>query len=146
VPSFEVIDILLVEDSDADAELTMRALRKGRVMNEVLRVQDGAEALEFILREGDYAERPGGLPNLILLDLNMPKVGGIEVIQRLKSEPLTKSIPIVVLTASAQAQDIIEGYNLGINGYLVKPISVAAFNEVVIQVGLFWSVTNRVPG
>ena len=113
-------------------------------MNEVFRVRDGVEAVDFVFREGAFVDRPGDLPKLILLDLHMPRIGGIEVLLRLKANERTSRIPIVVLTSSAQHQDIVESYNLGVQGYLVKPVSLPAFTDMVVQVGLYWTVTNKV--
>lgn len=136
------IEILLVDDSAEDAELTIRTLRRGKVNNPIFPMRDGAEALDFIFGEGRFAYRTGRLPHLILLDLKMPKVGGIEVIKRLKATPQTASIPVIVLTSSAAHQDIVQGYNLGINSYLIKPVNISAFAEVVRQVGLSWTITT----
>ena len=143
---FEAVEILLAEDSDADAELTMRALRKGSVVNNIVRVRDGVEALEFVFREGAYSQRRGGQPRLILLDLKMPRLGGIDVLRRLKADDKTKLIPIVVLTSSAEEQDVLESYRLGVNSYLVKPVEFSAFTNIITQTGLYWAVMNRIPG
>jgi two-component system, response regulator len=142
--SEQAIEILLVDDSDEDAELSIRTLRKAKVNNPIYPVRDGVDALDFIFGEGRFAYRLGRLPDLIMLDLKMPKVGGIEVLQRLKASPRTASIPVIVLTASAAHWDIVQGYNLGINSYLIKPISLAAFTEVIIQLGLSWTITSAV--
>jgi two-component system, response regulator len=146
VNDFEAVEILLAEDSDADAELTMRALRKGSVVNNIVRVHDGVEALEFVFREGAYSQRRGGQPRLILLDLKMPRLGGIDVLRRLKADDKTKLIPIVVLTSSAEEQDVLESYRLGVNSYLVKPVEFSAFTNIITQTGLYWAVMNRIPG
>jgi two-component system response regulator len=143
---FEAVDILLVEDSDTDAEMIIRALRKGSVVNKLVRVRDGVEALEFVFREGAFIQRPRGQPKLILLDLKMPRLGGIDVLRRLKAEAQTKMIPTVMLTSSAEDRDIGESYNLGVNSYLVKPVNFASFTTVVAQAGLYWAVMNRAPG
>jgi two-component system response regulator len=143
--SLEAAEILLVDDSAEDAELTLRTLRKGKVNNPVYPVRDGVEALQFVFGEGLYSNRQGRLPSLIMLDLKMPQIGGIEVLQRLKADPHTASIPVVVLTASAAHRDIIQSYNLGVNSYLIKPVSLAAFAEVISQVGLSWTITNAAP-
>src|SRR5580698_3371350 len=111
-------DILLVEDSDADAELTLRALRKGNLLNKVVRARDGVEALEYLFREGQFLKRPGGNPKLLLLDMKMPRLGGLDVLRRLKGDERTKLIPVVVLTSSAEDRDIIESYQVGVNSYL----------------------------
>jgi two-component system response regulator len=138
-------DILLAEDSDADAELTIRALRKGNLLNKVVRVRDGVEALEYLFREGEFLKRPGGNPKLLLLDMKMPRLGGLDVLRRLRADERTKLIPVVVLTSSAEDRDIIETYQVGVNSYLVKPVDFAEFTRVVVQVGLYWAVLNRLP-
>jgi two-component system response regulator len=143
---FEAVEILLVEDSDADAEMTTRAIRKGNVVNRLVRVRDGVEALEFVFREGAYSQRSGGNPRLILLDLKMPRLGGIDVLRRLKADQTTKSIPVVVFTSSAEEKDVVESYQLGVNSYLVKPVEMTAFTDVITQTGLYWAVMNRMPG
>jgi two-component system, response regulator len=138
-------DILLAEDSDADAELTLRALRKGNLVNKVVRVRDGVEALEYLFREGEFLKRPGGNPKLVLLDMKMPRLGGLDVLRRMRGDEHTKFIPVVVLTSSAEDRDIIESYHLGVNSYLVKPVNFAEFTQVVAHVGLYWAVLNRIP-
>jgi two-component system response regulator len=143
---FEAVEILLVEDSDADAEMTTRAIRKGNVVNRLVRVRDGVEALEFVFREGAYSQRSGGNPRLILLDLKMPRLGGIDVLRRLKADQNTKTIPVVVFTSSAEEKDVVESYQLGVNSYLVKPVDMTAFTSVITQTGLYWAVMNRMPG
>jgi len=143
--AFENVDILLVEDSDADAEMIIRSLRKGSVINNLVRLHDGVEAVEFIFREGAFKQRSGGQPKLILLDLKMPRLGGIDVLRRLKADDRTKVIPIVMLTSSAEEKDVVESYHLGVNSYLVKPVSSSMFTNVVAQAGLYWAVTNRLP-
>jgi two-component system response regulator len=143
---FEAVEILLVEDSDADAEMTTRAIRKGNVVNRLVRVRDGVEALEFVFREGAYSQRSGGNPRLILLDLKMPRLGGIDVIRRLKADQTTKTIPVVVFTSSAEEKDVVESYQLGVNSYLVKPVDMTAFTNVITQTGLYLAVMNRMPG
>ena len=143
---FEAVEILLVEDSDADAEMTTRAIRKGNVVNRLVRVRDGVEALDFVFREGAYSQRSGGNPRLILLDLKMPRLGGIDVLRRLKADQTTKTIPVVVFTSSAEEKDVGESYQLGVNSYLVKPVDMIAFTNVITQTGLYWAVMNRMPG
>jgi two-component system response regulator len=142
---FEAVEILLVEDSDADAELITRALRKSNLVNKVVRLRDGVEAIEFVFREGAYVQRRGGQPRLILLDLKMPRMGGIEVLKRLKADERTRVIPVVVLTSSAEEQDVLISYQLGVNSYLVKPVEFSAFTNVITQTGLYWAVMNRIP-
>ena len=143
---FEAVEILLVEDSDADAEMTTRAIRKGNVVNRLVRVRDGVEALDFVFREGAYSQRSGGNPRLILLDLKMPRLGGIDVLRRLKADQATKTIPVVVFTSSAEEKDVVDSYQLGVNSYLVKPVDMTAFTSVITQTGLYWAVMNRMPG
>ena len=142
---FEAVEILLVEDSDADAELIARSLRKGNVVNRLVRVRDGVECLEFVFREGSFEGRKGGQPRLILLDLKMPRLGGIDVLRRLKADENARMIPVVVLTSSAEEQDVQESYKLGVNSYLVKPVAFADFTRVITQTGLYWAVMNRIP-
>lgn len=143
--NFETVEILLVEDSDADAELIMRALRKGNIVNRVVRVRDGVEALDFVFREGTFKDRQGEQLRLILLDLKMPRLSGLDVLRRLKADESAKQIPVVVLTSSAEEQDVTESYKLGVNSYLVKPVAFADFTQVITHTGLYWAVMNRVP-
>ena len=142
---FEAVEILLVEDNDADAELISRALRKSNLVNKVVRLRDGVEALEFVFRQGPFSQRGSGQPRLILLDLKMPRLGGIDVLRRLKGDERAKIIPVVVLTSSAEEQDVLDSYKLGVNSYLVKPVEFSAFASIITQTGLYWAVMNRVP-
>jgi len=139
------VDILLVEDSDADAEMTTRALRRRGLVNKLVRVRDGVEALEFVFREGPWSTRSSAQPKLVLLDLKMPRLGGIDVLRHLKSNQRTQSLPVVMLTSSAEEQDIAESYLLGVNSYLVKPVAFPAFVELVGHLGMYWAVMNRLP-
>ena len=139
------VEILLVEDNATDAELTTRTLRKHNLANHLVWVKDGAKALDFIFRTGSYAGRTNGYPRLILLDLKLPKVDGIEVLGRVKSDPQTKMIPVVMLTSSAEERDIVESYKLGVNSYLVKPVDFEQFINVVSQAGMYWAVLNKTP-
>ena len=143
--TFENVDILLVEDSPADAELALRALRKGKLANHVTWVKDGEEALEFIFCTGAYAGRPDQHPKLILLDLKLPKVDGIEVLKRVKADVRTRAIPVVMVTSSAEGRDIVESYKLGVNSYVVKPVEFEQFSETVAQAGLYWMLMNKTP-
>jgi two-component system, response regulator len=145
VNDLEAVEILLVEDSDADAELVLRALRKSHSAAHVVRLRDGVEALEFIFREGAYIDRRGARPRLILLDLKMPRLGGIDVLRRLKADDKERVIPVVVLTSSAEERDVAESYRLGANSYVVKPVEFSVFTDVIAQTGVYWSVMNRVP-
>ena len=140
---FEKIEILLAEDSDADAEMTIRALRRNNLANHLVWVKDGAEALDFIFRRGAYAQRPEGAPKLVLLDLKMPKVDGIEVLRQVKSNDATKTIPVVMLTSSAEERDIVASYSLGVNSYIVKPVDFEQFADTVSQVGMYWVLANQ---
>jgi len=144
--AFEQIEILLVEDSPADAEMTMRALRKFNLGNRLHWVQDGAEALDFLRRGGAYAGRRADHPlRLVVLDLKLPKVDGIEVLRQIKADPETRGIPIVMMTSSREERDMVDSYSLGVNSYVVKPVDFADFAETVSKVGLYWMLTNRVP-
>lgn len=143
---FERIDILLVEDNSNDAEMTQRALRRHNLGNRVIWVKDGADALDFLFCRGAYADRDRAVPpKLVLLDLKMPKVDGIEVLRQLKADASMRSIPVVVMTSSNEERDVVESYRLGVNSYIVKPVDFAAFLEVVAKIGLYWVLTNRVP-
>lgn len=141
----EEVEILLVEDNAEDAEMTLRALRKHNLANKVHWVKDGAEALEYLFRSGPYAERASRQPRLVLLDIKMPKVDGIEVLRRLKGHADTRTIPVVVMTSSNEERDVIESYRLGVNSYIVKPVQFEAFLDTVAKIGLYWVITNRVP-
>ena len=142
---FENVDILLVEDSPADAELALRALRKGNLANHITWVKDGAEALEFIFRTGAYAGRPDRNPKFVMLDLKLPKVNGIDVLKAIRSDERTRAIPVVILTSSAEDRDVVESYRLGVNSYLVKPVETEKFIDVVTRVGQYWMLMNRTP-
>jgi two-component system, response regulator len=141
-------EILLVEDNEADAELTMHALEKSGIINIIIRVDDGAKALDFLFCRGAYADRRfSSPPRLVLLDLKLPKVDGIEVLRQVKGDPRTKAIPVILLTASKEDRDVIASYQLGANSYIQKPVNFAEFQEVVRQLGLYWLLVNiRPPG
>ncbi len=144
--SEQTVFILLVEDNPTDAELAIRALRRGRISNEIQLLKDGAEALDFMFCRGDYTHRQiTNQPKVILLDLKLPKVSGLEVLRQLKSDPRTQMIPIVVMTSSAQDSDVIESYKLGVNSYIVKPVDFEQFNKAVEQLGFYWVLINRSP-
>jgi len=140
------MEILLVEDGPEDVEITLRAFQKYNLSNKIHVVRDGEEALECIFCTGRYADRSvGSDPRLILLDLKLPKVDGIEILQRCKSDPRTKSIPVVVLTSSREERDLVNSYNLGVNSYVVKPVDFSKFTEAVRQLGLYWMGLNQLP-
>jgi CheY-like chemotaxis protein len=137
--------ILLAEDNAYDVELTMTALRENKVVNEIVVVRDGAEALDYLFKRGHYADRSGANPALVLLDLKMPKVDGIEVLRQVKGDPALRSIPVVVLTSSREEQDLVRTYDLGVNAYVVKPVDFHEFVEAVKLLGGFWAVVNEPP-
>lgn len=140
------VDILLVEDNPNDAELALHAFRKHKLTNKIHLVRDGAEALEFIFHSGAYADRhPADQPKVILLDIKLPKVDGLEVLRRVKADPTTSSIPVVMLTSSREERDIIEGYRLGVNSYIVKPVEFDQFTNAVRELGLYWLLLNKPP-
>ena len=142
---FRSVEILLVEDNPTDAELTMRALRRNNLANNVTWMKNGVEALDFIFRRGAYASRSEDHPKLILLDLKLPKVDGIEVLRQLKANEKTRTIPVVVLTSSAEERDIVESYRLGVNSYIVKPVEFDQFSETVAKAGYYWMMMNKAP-
>ena len=142
----DVIEILLVEDSAEDEELTLHALRSRKLANRIQVVHDGAEALDFIFRRGIYGNRSSQNPNLILLDLNLPKVDGLEVLRRIRNDPQTQSIPVVVLTSSQDERDAVESQQLGVTGYMVKPVDFEQFAQTVQHIGYYWLVFNQPPG
>jgi two-component system response regulator len=136
--------ILLVEDNANDEALTQRALKKANIMNKVVVARDGALALDYLFAKGAFAERdPGEVPQVVLLDLNLPKVGGLDVLRAIRADPRTKLLPVVVLTSSKQDRDLVEGYSLGANSYVVKPVDFSKFSEAVRQLGLYWLVLNE---
>ena len=144
--SDNTVEILLVEDSPQDQELTLRALRKANLANRIHVARDGAEALEFIFCQGAHAERTiGDGPKIILLDLKLPKVDGLEVLRRIKGDPRTKTTPVVVLTSSKEQRDLVESYNLGVNSYIVKPVNFEQFTKAVVELGMYWLLLNQRP-
>jgi two-component system response regulator len=140
------LNIILVEDNPHDAELIMRVLKKHNLANEIVLLKDGAEALDFLLGQGDYAEKAVTVtPKVLLLDLKLPKVNGIEVLQKIKSDERTKNIPVVVLTSSKEDRDIKDAYALGVNSYVSKPIKFDEFAKVVAELGMYWLMLNKPP-
>ena len=140
------VEILLVEDNPGDLELALRALRKANLTNRIEVARDGAEAVAFIFCEGEHAgRRIEDAPKVVLLDLKLPKIDGLEVLRRIKSDPRTKNISVVVLTSSKEQRDIVESYQLGVNSYIVKPVNFEAFTAVVHDLGLYWLLVNQPP-
>ena len=142
---FQAVDVLLVDDDQLDAELTIRALRKDGLANKIFWAKDGQEGLDFVYRQGSFKDRDGANPKLILLDIKMPRVDGIEVLRRLKSDPATRLIPIVIMTSSDRDRDVIESYRLGVNAYVVKPIEFENLSKAIMYLGFFWMAVNRLP-
>ena len=137
------VEILLVEDSSADAEMTMRTLKRRGIANSIVWVRDGVEALEYLFCEGAYAGRDSGPPKLVLLDMKMPRMDGLQVLAKLKSQERTRSIPVVMLTSSREERDLVESYALGVNSYIVKPVDFEQFADTVSQVGMYWVLANQ---
>lgn len=141
-----IVEILLVEDNPNDAELAIRALKKHNLANRMHHAKDGAEALDFIYGTGAYKDRKNGAhPKVILLDLKLPKVDGLEVLKRLKSDHGTRSIPVVIVTSSKEEGDMVRSYELGVNSYIVKPVEFEKFMEAVSKMGLYWLLLNERP-
>jgi len=139
-------EILLVEDNPEDVELTVHALRREKLANRIEVARDGEEALDFLFCRGAYAQRTfEAPPHIVLLDLKLPKVDGMEVLRAVKTDPRTKAIPVVILTASREERDLVEGYHLGANGYIQKPVGFDEFRSIVKQLGLYWLVVNEPP-
>jgi len=142
----EAIEILLVEDNPDDAEMALSALKKNNLANKIHWVEDGEQAIDYLFKTGEYAGRDvKKKPKLILLDLKLPKISGLEVLQRIKSEEQTKTIPVVVLTSSREEIDVISAYKLGVNSYIVKPVNFEQFSKSIADLGLYWLVLNHLP-
>jgi CheY-like chemotaxis protein len=141
---FQHVDILLVEDTATDAEMTMRALRKRGLANNLIWVKDGAAALDFLHCRGEFTGRNCRHPKLILLDVKMPKMDGMDVLRHLMAHDAFRLIPVVMLTSSAEERDIVESYKLGANSYIVKPMDIEEFDRVVSEIGLYWMLVNKV--
>ena len=139
--------ILLVEDNPDDAELTLRAFRRSKVLNEVVLARDGVEALDYLFRTGSHSARdPDASPEMVLLDLKLPKIDGLEVLRRMRADERTRRTPVVVLTSSGEERDIVSSYDLGANSFVRKPVDFAQFLEAAQQLGLYWLVLNQRPG
>ena len=144
--AIQELEILLVEDNVHDAELTLRALKRRNLANKFVHLKDGAEALDFVFGTGQYAHRDiSQHPKVILLDLKLPKVDGLEVLRAVKSDPRTKSIPVVIMTSSNEQRDVIESYKLGVNSYVVKPVDFDSFSKAVSELGCYWVLLNHPP-
>ena len=144
--NYEQVEILLVEDSRADAEMTLRTLKKRGIANRIEWVRNGVEALQYLHREGAYAGREEGHPRLVLLDLKMPLMDGLQVLERMKSDPRTRTIPVVMMTSSREEGDLLASYRLGANSFVVKPVDFDAFAEMVSDVGMYWMISNQTVG
>jgi two-component system response regulator len=143
----EPVEILLAEDEPSDADLCLRALKRKKIANHIVWVKDGAEALDFLFARGRYASRNGtDRPRLLLLDIKMPKVDGFEVLRQIRADERLATMPVVIMTSSSEERDIAEGYHLGVNSYVPKPVNFASFQQAVEDVGLYWMVLNKVPG
>jgi two-component system response regulator len=141
-----VHEILLVEDNPDDVELTLRALRKSKIANDVIVVRDGVEALDYLFATGQYAGRdPTPLPQVVLLDLKLPRLDGLQVLERVRANPKTRLLPVVILTSSTEQRDLVNGYTLGANSYIRKPVDFEQFVDAVHQLGLYWLVLNERP-
>ena len=141
----QIRSILYVEDNPLDIELTIEAMKENNILNPIAITKDGVEALEYLMCEGKYANRIGGNPSMILLDLKMPRMDGLELLTILKKDPKFKRIPVVMLTSSREEKDLVKGYDLGVNAYVVKPIDFLAFTDLVKQISTFWVITNELP-
>lgn len=139
------MEIILIEDNPADVELTLRALRKNKILNKVIVLSDGEEALDFLFMRGKFETRSDVHPKLILLDLKLPKINGLEVLKAIKSNEKFKWIPVVILTSSRQESDLIKSYNLGANSYIVKPVDFEQFVDAIRELGLYWLLMNEIP-
>ncbi len=143
--SYELVEILFAEDNARDAELTIRALKQGGLANALLWVKDGQQALDFLFRQGEYAERENTVPRLVLLDLKMPRVDGIEVLKAIREDERTKHIPVVIMTSSQEESDVARSYALGVNSYVVKPVDFSAMAELARHAGYYWLAVNKAP-
>lgn len=142
---FTQVEILLVEDTATDAEMTIRALRRRGLANHLVWVRDGGEALDFLFCQGVYAGRDDSPPKLVLLDVKMPKLDGIDVLRRMMQQESLRTVPVVMLTSSAEERDMVESYRLGANSYIVKPVGSEDFDRVVSDIGMYWMLVNKLP-
>ena len=144
INDINAVDILLIEDNPTDVEMTVRALNKNKVINNVFVIEDGEEALNYLFRKGIYADKSqNDIPKLIILDIKLPKVNGLEILEKIKSDEILKLIPVVVLTSSKEENDVITSYKLGVNSYIVKPVDYDKFSESVKNLGFYWLLINQ---
>ena len=144
--NYEHVQILLVEDSKADAEMTLRTLKRRGIVNNIEWVRDGIEALDYLNCTGPYADRTNGNPKLVLLDLKMPRMDGLQLLELMKANPLTRTIPVVMMTSSREEGDLMASYRQGVNSFVVKPVEFGEFAETVARVGMYWILANVAPG
>ena len=142
---YQSVEILLVEDSHADAEMTQRTLKKRGIVNDIAWVRDGVEALDYLRCEGNFAGRKNGNPRLVLLDLKMPRMDGLQVLKAMREDARTKWIPVVMMTSSREEGDLLKSYALGVNSYIVKPVDFEQFADTVAQIGMYWILANQTP-
>ena len=142
---YESVEILLVEDSHADAEMTQRTLKKRGIVNDIAWVRDGVEALDYLRCEGSFAGRKNGNPRLVLLDLKMPRMDGLQVLKAMREDARTKWVPVVMMTSSREEGDLLKSYALGVNSYIVKPVDFEQFADTIAQIGMYWVVANQTP-
>ena len=143
--NLEQVDVLLVEDSKADAEMTLRTLRRRGIANNIEWVRDGVEALDYLFCTGAWSSRGSGHPKLVVLDLKMPRLDGLQVLARMREDPRTRTLPVVMMTSSREEGDLLASYELGVNSFVVKPVDFGEFAEIVAQVGLYWMIANEAP-
>lgn len=143
--TYENVEVLLVEDSSADAEMTLRTLKRRGIANSIEWVRDGVEALDYLLRQGQFRSRADGQPKLVLLDLKMPRMDGLQLLKKMKDDPRLQTLPVVMMTSSREEGDMLDSYASGVNSYIVKPVDFDQFAETVAQVGMYWMIANQVP-
>jgi CheY-like chemotaxis protein len=145
IKSESIVDVLLVEDNPSDAELTIHSLKKHNLVNNLVWVKDGEAAVDYLFQRGEYASRSDALPKVVLLDLRLPKLDGMDVLREIRGNPKTKNLPVVILTSSKEERDVAETYELGVNSFVPKPVAFNEFAKVVAELGMYWVLVNRVP-